>query len=68
MLSRLWYEFLCLLNDEMHIQHCHIALISDNCPSHPSPDKPPIDYTGPTPSILTNLTLIFLPPCKTAYL
>ncbi|RPA97578.1 DDE-domain-containing protein [Choiromyces venosus 120613-1] len=68
MLSGLWYEFLRSLNDEMHIQHRHIALISDNCPSHPLLDKPPIDYTGPTPLILTNLTLIFLPPCKTAYL
>jgi len=68
MLSGLWYEFLCSLNDEMRIQHRHIALISDNCPSPPPPEKPPIDYTGPTPPVLTNLALIFLPPCKTAYL
>ncbi|RPA95185.1 hypothetical protein L873DRAFT_1617615, partial [Choiromyces venosus 120613-1] len=30
MLSRLWYEFLYSLNDEMYIQYRHIALISDN--------------------------------------
>ncbi|PWW74631.1 DDE-domain-containing protein, partial [Tuber magnatum] len=68
MLSGLWYEFLCALNDEMAIQHRHIALILDNCSYHPPPDKLPIDYTGPQPPVLTNITLIFLPPCKTAYL
>jgi len=26
-----------------------IALITDNCPSHPPPDLPPKDYHGPTP-------------------
>jgi len=35
MLSRLWHEFLRSLNDEMRIQRRHIALFSDNCPSHP---------------------------------
>ncbi|PWW72651.1 DDE-domain-containing protein [Tuber magnatum] len=52
----------------MHINCRHIALISDNCPSHPPPERPPIDYTGPPPPTLTNITLIYLPPCKTAYL
>jgi len=68
MLSGLWYEFLRSLNDEMRINRRHIALISDNCPSHPRPEQPPIDYTGPTPPTLTNITLIYLPPNKTAYL
>ncbi|RPA89714.1 CENP-B protein, partial [Choiromyces venosus 120613-1] len=67
-LSRLWYDFLHSLNDEMHINRHHIALISDNCPSHPPPEKPPTDYTGPPPPTLTNITLIYLPLCKTAYL
>ena len=68
MLSGLWYEFLRSLNDEMRINRHHIALISDNCPSHPRPEQPPLDYTGPPPPTLTNITLIYLPPCKTAYL
>jgi len=66
--SGLCYEFLRLLNDEMRVQHRHIANLSDNCPSYRPSDQPPMDYAGPPPPVLTNITLIYLPLCKTAYL
>ncbi|RPA92929.1 DDE-domain-containing protein, partial [Choiromyces venosus 120613-1] len=68
LLTSLWYKFLCGLNDEMQIMKCYITLVTDNCPIHPLPTSPPIDYKGPTPLILTHITLIYLPPCTTAFL
>lgn len=64
----LWYEFLRGLNDEMRIAQRFIALVTDNCPTHPPPTSPPIDYKGPTPPLLTNITLIYLPPGTTSFL
>jgi len=52
----------------MRINGRHITLLSDICPSHPRPEQPPLNYTGPPPPTLANITLIYLPPCKSAYL
>lgn len=68
MLTGLWYEFLRGLDDEMRISQRRIALITDNCPTHPHPNSPPLEYSGPTPPVLTNITLIYLPPGTTAFL
>lgn len=68
MLTGLWYEFLRTLNNEMHILQRYIALITDNCPTHPWPDHPPQNYTGPAPPQLTHVTLIYLPPNTTSHL
>ena len=68
MLSGIWYEFLGKLNEDMKAQGRHIALITDNAPTHPSPEKPPIDYTGPKPPVLDHITLLYLPPNTTAWL
>lgn len=68
MLSGLWYEFLRTLNEEMRIARRNIALLSDNCPSHPHPNSPPENYEGPSPPSLTNITLIYLPPNTTSHL
>ncbi|PWW80895.1 hypothetical protein C7212DRAFT_161883, partial [Tuber magnatum] len=50
---------------DMRIQDHKIILITDNCPSHPSPDCPSENYTGPRPPQLTNITLLYLPPNTT---
>jgi len=68
MLSGIWYEFLGKLNDDMKAQGRHIALITDNAPTHPPPEKPPIEYTGPKPPVLDHITLFYLPPNTTAWL
>lgn len=68
MLSGIWYEFLGKLNEDMRAQGRHIALITDNAPTHPPPDKPPIDYSGPKPPALDHVMLIYLPPNTTAWL
>ena len=68
LLTGLWYEFLRRLNEEMRISQRQIALVTDNCPTHPRPDSPPIEYSGPTPPVLTNIKLIYLPPCTTSFL
>jgi len=57
-----------MLNDEMRIAQCSIALVTDNCPTHPPPSSPTIDYKGPKPSQLTNITLVYLPPGTTSFL
>ena len=68
MLSGIWYEFLGKLNEDMKAQGRHIALITDNAPTHPPPEKPPIEYTGPKPPVLDHITLFYLPPNTTAWL
>ena len=68
LLTGLWYEFLRRLDEEMRISQRYIALVTDNCPTHPRPDSPPIEYSGPTPLVLTHIKLIYLPPCTTAFL
>jgi len=68
LLTGLWYEFLRGLNDKMRIARQHIALVTDNCPTHPPPTSPPIDYKGPPPPVLTHITLVYLPPNTTAFL
>jgi len=68
LLTGLWYEFLRGLNEEMRIARRHIALVTDNCPTHPPPTSPPIDYKGPPPPVLTNITLVYLPPNTTSFL
>ena len=68
LLTSLWYEFLRLLNEEMRISQRYIALVTDNCPTHPRPVSPPIEYNRPTPLVLTHIKLIYLPPCTTAFL
>ena len=68
LLTGLWYEFLRGLNNEMRIAQRQIALVTDNCPTHPPPTAPPIDYKGPTPPVLTHITLIYLPPNTTSFL
>ena len=68
LLTGLWYKFLRGLNNEMQIAQCSIALVTDNCPTHPPPTSPPIDYIGPKPPLLTHITLVNLPPCTTAFL
>ena len=40
----IWYEYLTKLNQQMAAQNRYIALITDNCPSHPPPENPPKDY------------------------
>ena len=52
----------------MRIALRFIALVTDNCPTHPPPISPPIDYKGPTPPLLTNITLIYLLPGTTSFL
>lgn len=68
MLTGLWFEFLRSLNAEMQVAHRRIALITDNCPTHPDPNHLPEDYTGPPPPELTHITLIYLPPNATSQL
>jgi len=68
LLTGLWYEFLRGLNDEMRIAQRSIALVTDNCPTHPPPTSPPIDYKGPKPPLLTHITLVYLPPGTTSFL
>lgn len=68
LLTGLWYEFLRRLNEEMRISQRNIALVTDNCPTHPRPECPPVEYTGPPPPILTNIKLIYLPPRTTSFL
>lgn len=58
MLSGLWYEYLQNLNDSMRAQGRRIALITDNVPTHPPPESPPIDYNGPLPPLLDHVKLI----------
>jgi len=60
-LSGIWYEYLTRLNTIMQNEGRRIALITDNCPAHPSLDLPPKDYDGPTPSELSHVQLIYLP-------
>jgi len=52
----------------MRIAQHFIALVTDNFPTHPPPTSPPIDYKGPKPPLLTNVTLIYLPPGTTSFL
>ena len=68
MLSGLWYEYLRNFDQEMRIQRRNIILITDNCPSHPHPNSPPENYEGPAPPVLTNITLLYLPPNTTSKL
>jgi len=65
MLSGLWYEFLNSLNEQMRIQDRHIIL-ADNTLTHHPPSTPPLNYTGPTPSVLTRVKIHYLPPNTTA--
>jgi len=68
MLSGLWYEFLNSLNEQMRIQDRHIILLADNAPTHPPPSTTPLNYTGPTPPVLTHVKVHYLPPNTTAFL
>lgn len=68
MLTGLWYDFLRSFNIEMRIARRYIALVTDNCSTHPHPQRPPQNYIGPTPPELTNITLIYLPPNTTSRL
>lgn len=68
MITGHWCEFLGAINDEMRISGPHIALITDNCPTHPLPEQSPLNYTGPLPPVITNVALIFLPPNTTSKL
>jgi hypothetical protein len=68
MLTGIWCDFLRTLNTQMRIEQRHIALITDNCPIHPNPLRPPNNYSGPPPPVLTNITLIYLPPNNTSRL
>jgi len=67
-LSGLWYEYLQNLNDSMKIQGRRIALITDNAPTQPPPERPPIEYKRPPPPVLDHIKLIYLPPNTTAWL
>lgn len=70
MLIDLWCEFLKPLNNEMRILQRHIALITENCPTHPRPNHPPQNYIRPDPTHdqLTHITLIYLSPNTTSHL
>ncbi|KAH0604921.1 uncharacterized protein H6S33_006589 [Morchella sextelata] len=68
MLTGLWYEFLWTFNHRMRIENRNVTLVTDNCPTHPHPRHPPQNYNGPTPPVLTNITLIYLPPNTTSRL
>lgn len=68
MLVGIWYEFLRALDTEMRISGRHIALVTDNCPTHPHPECPPANFTGVHPGPLTNVTMIYLPPNTTSHL
>lgn len=67
MLSGIWYEFLAKLNRQMAAQNRHIALVTDNCPSHPRPNSPPKAYCGPPPPVLTHVVLVYLPKNTTPF-
>ena len=56
------------LNDSMRAQGRRIALITDNTPTHPPPESPPIDYNEPPPPLLDHVKLIYFPPNTTAWL
>jgi len=66
-LSGIWYEYLRELNTEMEKNKRRIALATDNCPSHPPPDRPPKGYDGPEPPYLSHVTLVYLPKNTTPY-
>lgn len=68
MLSGIWYEFLGNLNRKMRLEGRRIALITDNCPSHPPAETPPKNYQGSLPPVLTHVKLIYLPKNTTPYL
>lgn len=57
----LWYEFLRAFDADMRTARRHIALVCEDCPTYPLPTKPPPNYKGPPPPVLTNITLFFLP-------
>jgi len=67
MLSGIWYEYLRELNTEMEKNKRRIALVTDNCPSHPPPDRPPKGYDRPEPPHLSHVTLVYLPKNTTPY-
>ncbi|CUS12717.1 unnamed protein product [Tuber aestivum] len=52
----------------MPIAWQHIALVTDNCPTHLQPTSVLIDYKGPPPPILSHVTLVYLPPNTTSFL
>jgi hypothetical protein len=68
MMSGLWYEYLRAFDTDMRQQNRQIILLVDNAPTHPHPNCPPQNYTGPTSPVLTNIRLEFLPPNTTAFL
>lgn len=68
MLSGIWYEYLRGLEANMKAQGRRIALLADNAPTHPPPNRPPVEYKGPPPPILDHVKLIYLPPNTTAWL
>ncbi|PWW78685.1 hypothetical protein C7212DRAFT_166126, partial [Tuber magnatum] len=68
MLSGIWYVFLGKLNEDMKAQGRYIALITDNAPTNPLPEKLPIEYTGPKLPILDRVILFYLPLNTTAWL
>ena len=51
----------------MAAQNRHIALVTDNCPSHPRPNSPPKAYCGPPPPVLTHVVLVYLPKNTTPF-
>ena len=67
-MSGLWYDFLCTLNEEIRIKRRNITLLSDNCLSYPHPNSLPENYEGSTPPFLTNKTLIYLSLNTTSHL
>ncbi|KAF8248113.1 DDE-domain-containing protein, partial [Wilcoxina mikolae CBS 423.85] len=68
MLSGIWYEYLTTLNHKMKAAGRRIVLVTDNCPSHPPPNRSPKDYTGPPPPVLTHVKLVYLPKNTTPFL
>ena len=52
----------------MRIQYRNFILLTDNALTYRSPLSPPLNYTGPTPSLLTNVKVYYLPPNTTAFL
>ncbi|KAH8155117.1 uncharacterized protein LAJ45_00126 [Morchella importuna] len=64
----LWYEFLRTFDADMRDARRRIALVCENCPTYPTPTKPPPNYKGPPPPVLTNITLFFLPTNTAALL
>lgn len=68
MLTGFCYEFLNNINNEMRLANRYIALVTDNCPTHPKPENLPQKYNGPPPPVFTHVKLIYLLPNTTSHL